>query len=59
VRWGPVELPVPALASLDPLALALAGAALVAMLRFHVGMLPTLGASALLGMITRWIAASS
>ena len=59
VRWGPVELAVPALASLDPLALAIAGAALVAMLRFHVGMLPTLGASALLGVITRWIAASS
>jgi chromate transporter len=59
VRWGPLELLVPELASLDPLSLAIAGAALVAMLRFHVGMLPTLGASALLGVVTRWIAASS
>jgi chromate transporter len=59
VRWGPLELLVPELASLDPLSLAIAGAALFAMLRFHVGMLPTLGASALLGVVTRWIAASS
>ena len=49
----------PALASLDPVALAIAVAALLAMLRFHVGMLPTLAASALLGVITRWIAAAS
>jgi chromate transporter len=59
VRWGPLELLMPELASLDPLALAIAGAALVAMLRFHVGMLPTLASSALLGVVTRWIAASS
>jgi len=59
VRWGPIELQAPVLASLDPLALVITGAALVAMLRFHVGMLPTLAASALLGVITRWIAASS
>jgi chromate transporter len=59
VRWGPIELLVPELASLDPLALALTGAALLAMLRFHVGMLPTLAASALLGVIVRWIAATS
>jgi chromate transporter len=44
---------------LDPLALAIAAAALVAMLRFHVGMLPTLAASAGVGMLARWIAAAS
>ncbi len=49
----------PALANVDPIALAIAAAALLAMLRFHVGMLPTLAASALLGVITRWIAAAS
>ena len=49
----------PALASVDPFALAIAAAALLAMLRFHVGMLPTLAASALLGVMTRWIAATS
>ena len=58
-RWGPIELLVPELASLDPLALAITGAALVAMLRFHVGMLPTLATSALLGVVMRWIAATS
>jgi chromate transporter len=59
LRWGPLELLVPELASLDPLALVIAIAALIAMLRFHVGMLPTLAASALLGVVTRWIAATS
>jgi chromate transporter len=59
LRWGPVELLVPEWASFEPLALLVAAAALVAMLRFHVGMLPTLAASALFGVITRWIAASS
>jgi len=59
VRWGPLQLLVPELASFDSVALVLAGAALVAMLRFHVGMLPVLGASVLLGVMARWIAASS
>jgi hypothetical protein len=36
-----------------------AGAALVAILRFHVGMLPTLAAAAGFGIISRWIAVSS
>jgi chromate transporter len=35
--------------TLDPAALVLAVGAVIAMFRFHVGMLPTLGASALLG----------
>jgi chromate transporter len=58
-RLGPFELLAPALASVDPLALAIAAAALVAMLRFHVGMLPTLAASAGVGIVMRWIAAAS
>jgi chromate transporter len=48
-QLGPVRLLVPDPGSVDPAALALAAAALVAMLRFRVGMLPTLAASALLG----------
>jgi chromate transporter len=59
LRWRPVELLVPEWASFEPLALLVAAAALVAMLRFHLGMLPTLAASALFGVITRWIGASS
>ena len=59
VRFGPVELLAPTLASLDPLALVIAAAALLAMLRFHVGMLTVLAASALLGGMARWIVASS
>jgi chromate transporter len=58
-RAGPVALLVPELASVDLTAAAIAGAALVAMLRFHVGMLPTLAAAAALGLSTRWIAAAS
>jgi chromate transporter len=48
-QLGPVRLLVPAPASLDPAALVLAAAALVAMLRLRTGMLPTLAASALAG----------
>jgi chromate transporter len=58
-RFGPFEWLAPVLASVDPLALGIAAAALVAMLRFHVGMLPTLAASAGLGVLMRWIAAAS
>jgi chromate transporter len=49
LRAGPLSLLVPAPTSLRPAALALAVAALLAMLRFRVGMLPTLAASALAG----------
>jgi chromate transporter len=59
VRFGPVAPLVPDLASVDLVALAISGAALLAMLRFHVGMLPTLAASAGLGGILRWIGAAS
>jgi chromate transporter len=44
-----VRLLVPDVATIDPAALALAALALVAMLRFKVGMIPMLGASAALG----------
>jgi chromate transporter len=48
---GPVRLLVPDLASLDLAAAVLAVGAMIALLRFKVGMLPTLGASALLGLV--------
>jgi len=46
---------VPELATLDPWALALSAGALVAMLRFHIGMLPVLGVSAALGLAIKLI----
>jgi chromate transporter len=53
-RWvGPVRLFVPELTSLDPWALLIATAAMVAMLRLNLGMLPTLALSALAGMALR------
>jgi chromate transporter len=44
-----LQLHVPVLATLDPASLVLAVGALVAMLRFHVGMIPVIFTSALLG----------
>jgi chromate transporter len=52
-QLGPVRLLVPDPGSVDPAALALTAGALVAMLRFRVGMLPTLAASAVLGAALR------
>ncbi len=52
-RFGALLLQVPELASVNVLPLAIAAAALVAMLRFRVGMLPTLAASAALGALAR------
>jgi chromate transporter len=49
VHWHGVRLHRPDLASLDWAALALSAAAVVAMLRFRLGMIPTLGAAAALG----------
>ena len=49
LHWHGLRLYVPELASLDWAALALAAAALVAMLRFKAGMIPTLAAAAALG----------
>ncbi|MEQ8282022.1 MAG: chromate efflux transporter [Parvibaculum sp.] len=55
VRVSVLRLWVPELATLDPWALALSAGALVAMLRFHIGMLPVLGVSAALGLAIRLV----
>jgi chromate transporter len=55
--WG-MRLLVPDLASVDLASLAIAAGALVALLHFRVGMLPTLGASAALGAAWRLAAGS-
>ena len=53
-QWfGPARLFVPDLTSLDPWALLIAAAAMLAMLRLKLGMLPTLALSALAGMALR------
>ncbi len=49
LHWNGIRLYVPELASLDWASLALAAAAIVAMLRFKVGMLVTIAAAAVLG----------
>ena len=56
-RGGPfgLHLLVPDLATVDVLALAISVAALIAMLRFKIGMLPVLGASAAFGIVARMI----
>ncbi len=51
IAFGPVKIPVPAWASLDAMTAALSAAALVAMLRFKLGMLTTLAAAALIGVV--------
>ncbi|MCK6472160.1 MAG: chromate efflux transporter [Planctomycetes bacterium] len=48
---GPLHLPAPDWSTLNPVTLVLAVAAMVAMLRFHVGMGKTLLACAVLGML--------
>ncbi|MDO8839553.1 MAG: chromate efflux transporter [Parvibaculum sp.] len=55
VRVSVFRLWVPDVATLDPWALALSTGALVAMLRFHIGMLPVLGVSAALGLAIKLI----
>ncbi|HEX8525540.1 chromate efflux transporter [Allosphingosinicella sp.] len=50
---GPLSLEVPVAATIDPAALLLSAAALVAMFRFRVGVLPVLGACALAGVVLR------
>jgi chromate transporter len=52
-RAGPLRWIVPRWQTLDPVAAAIAIAALVAMLRFRIGMLPTLGAAAAVGALYR------
>jgi chromate transporter len=51
VALGPLKTPWPEWASVDAMTAVLAAAALVAMLRFKVGMLTTLAAAALIGVV--------
>jgi chromate transporter len=51
-QWG-LRLLVPDLASLDPLSLILSAAALLALLRFKLGMLPVLAGAAACGLVLR------
>ncbi|MDQ3206679.1 MAG: chromate efflux transporter [Pseudomonadota bacterium] len=52
---GPVHLDVPVWSTLEPGALVLSAAALVAMLRFHLGLARTLAGSAILGATYWWL----
>jgi chromate transporter len=49
VRWGPLGFDAPVLASVNLWALLLSGAAIVAMFRFKVGVVPTLAATSAVG----------
>jgi chromate transporter len=53
-QWG-LRLLVPDLASIDPIALVLSAAALLALLRFKFGMLPVLAGAAASGLVLRLI----
>ena len=53
VAFGPLRFNLPTWTSLDPWAALLAAAAMVAMFRFHVGMLPTLAGCAVAGAMIR------
>lgn len=57
VDAGPLRLEVPLLSSLDPAALVLTLAALIAVFRFKVGTLPLLAGAAMAGVLYRSIAA--
>ncbi|KQP94078.1 chromate transporter [Methylobacterium sp. Leaf113] len=50
---GPLRFDVPVLASLNPWALLLSAAAILAVFRFKVGVIPTLAASAAAGLVLR------
>ena len=54
---GPLRLLVPDWSTIDPAAVLIAAAAMVAMLRYHVGMIATLAASAAAGLV--WHLAST
>jgi chromate transporter len=56
-RTGPVRWLVPEWSSLDPVALAITIAAMAALFRFKLGMLPTLAACAAAGLAYRLLAA--
>ncbi|NBJ09758.1 chromate efflux transporter [Microvirga arsenatis] len=49
--WGPFEFDAPVWESVNPWALALSAGAIVAMFRFHAGMLPTLAATSAAGIV--------
>src|SRR5262249_11927480 len=53
--WHGVRLLAPDPASLDVAALALSAVAALALFRFELGMLRTLGLCALLGLLVRWL----
>lgn len=54
VDWGPFRFDAPEWGSVNPWALLLAGAAIIAMFRLHVGMLPTLAATSMAGIVLYW-----
>jgi chromate transporter len=53
---GPLRLTLPVPSTLDPWAALLAAGAMVAMFRFHIGMLPTLAGCAVAGAVIRLLA---
>lgn len=56
-EWGPISFPTPVLSTVDGLSLAIAAAALLATLRFKLGLAYTLGGAALVGVIGRYVLA--
>jgi chromate transporter len=54
--FGPISVPIPDLAGFDPAAALIAGAAALALIRFHVGMLWVLALAALAGLAVRLFA---
>jgi chromate transporter len=53
-EWGPVSFDMPVWESINLWALLLSGAAIIAMFRFKIGMLPTLAATSLAGIVLYW-----
>lgn len=54
VEWGPFSFDAPVWESVNLWALLLSGAAIIAMFRLHVGMLPTLAATSVAGIVLYW-----
>jgi chromate transporter len=54
-EWGLVSFDMPVWESINLWALLLSGAAIIAMFRFKVGMLPTLAATSLAGIVLYWV----
>jgi len=57
LEWGPFSFDAPVWASVNGWALLLSGAAIVAMFRFRIGMLPTLAATSAAGIVLYWAGA--